>query len=298
MNQNEKASAMLYDGEEQKTEKNSAEGKNGERIRETYVETLFIDERHEAILTMLAEKGRITAAEIQENFGVSFDTARRDLRLLEERGRLKRTHGGALPIQQVGARKPAGMTCRDISEVRKNYLEIAKKAVSMIRPNDVVYITPATVGYFMTQNLPAGMTFTAVTNSILIADELRKYPDVKVIMAGGEMDAKGNCYDSFSKGIISRLRFDKCFVTSACISAEFGLSIQKSSAVDYVNTVLDSSRCRIGLYPTEKLGQESVLSICPANRLNMLITDWEAGEDELEKYERLGLEVVVVNNDD
>ena len=44
MNQNEKASAMLYDGEEQKTEKNSAEGKNGERIRETYVETLFIDD--------------------------------------------------------------------------------------------------------------------------------------------------------------------------------------------------------------------------------------------------------------
>lgn len=279
-------------------ERGFEEVKEEETIKDVYVESLFIDERHEAILELLRQNGRITAGEIQERFGVSFDTARRDLRLLEERGKLRRTHGGALPIQQVGARKPAGITCRDITEVRKNYLEIARKAVSMIRRNDVVFITSATVGYFMTQNLPVDFPFTAVTNSIIIAEELQKYSDVKVIMAGGEMDAKGNCYDSFSREIISRLRFDKCFITSACISAEFGLSIQKSIAIDYLNTVLDSSRCKVGLYPTEKLGQDSVLSICPANRLDMLITDWDAGEDELEKFERQGIEVVVVQNDE
>ena len=289
----------MFSEEMKKTVRYSGENgfeevKEEEAIKDVYVESLFIDERHEAILELLSQKGRITAGEIQERFGVSFDTARRDLRLLEERGKLKRTHGGALPIQQVGARKPAGVTCRDITEVRMNYLEIARKAVSMIRQNDVVFITSATVGYFMTQNLPVDFPFTAVTNSIIIAEELRKYSDVKVIMAGGEMDAKGNCYDAFSRNIISRLRFDKCFITSACISAEFGLSIQKSGGIDYWNTVLDSSKCRVGLYPTEKLGQESVLSICPANRLDVLITDWDAGEDELEKYERQGIEVVVV----
>jgi len=52
------------------------------------------------------------------------------------------------------------------------------------------------------------------------------------------------------------------------------------------------------LYPTEKIGYESIVSICPANRLNTLITDWDACEEDLQKYDKQGIEVIVVEKDE
>ena len=258
---------------------------------------MFIEERHQAILEYLEKNGRITANEIEEMYQVSFDTARRDLRILEEKGLLKRTHGGALPIRQIGFSKPPKVTAKDINTVKENYLAIAKKAVSMIKNGDVIFITSATVGYLMVKNLPGNISITVVTNSIIIAEELRALDNIRVILAGGEMDSKGNCYDSFSMECIRRMRFDKCYITSACISAEFGLSIQRSTAIDYWNCIINSSKCAVGLYPTEKIGFESIISICPANKLNVLVTDWDAPEEELREFDEMGIEVIVLEKE-
>lgn len=98
--------------------------------------------------------------------------------------------------------------------------------------------------------------------------------------------------------MVKKLRFDKCFITSACISAKFGLSIQKSQAITFWNTVIDSSKKTIGLYPTEKIGFESIVSICPATRLNTLITDWDASEEDLGEFDALGIEIVIAEREE
>lgn len=259
---------------------------------------MFIEERHQAILDWLASKGSITNADIQEAFGVSYDSAKRDLRILEEKGLLKRTHGGALPLRQVAAGRPSGKTIRDIDQVRDNYLAIAKKAVSMIRNQDVIYLPSATVGLFMAQNLPDHLYLRVVTNSIFIAEELRGREKISVILLGGEMDSHGNCYDAIAVETIRRLRLDKCFLTSACITASFGLSIQKTQAISFFNALLDSAKSSIGLYPKEKIGFDSIVSICPASRLDTLITDWDASEEDLKQFDELGIDVIVVEKED
>ncbi|MBO5981118.1 MAG: DeoR/GlpR transcriptional regulator, partial [Clostridia bacterium] len=137
----------------------------------------------------------------------------------------------------------------------------------------------------------------AVTNSIIIAEELRKKGNISVIMLGGEMDSKGNCYDAFAIDTIKKLRFDKCFLTAAAISADFGLSIQKSQAISFWNAIMDSSKQTIGLFPTEKIGFESIVSICPANRLDVLVTDWNALEEDLVKFDKQGIKVVITEKE-
>lgn len=264
----------------------------------TKVNDMFIEERHQAILDLLNEKGSITTAEIQEKFAVSYDSAKRDLRILEEKGLLKRTHGGAIKLRQIG-----GNVIKDLSpverveNVKENYLAIAKKAVKEIEENDVIYITNASVGYLIAQNI-GDVHCTVISNSISIAEELRKKENITVVLVGGEMQKNGCFYDSFALSLINRLRFDKCFVTSACISAKFGLSIQKSRSVELTNAIINNSKKVYGLYPFEKIGFDSVISICPANKLNALITDDDASEDDLAQFEELGIDVVVVDKEE
>jgi len=182
---------------------------------------MFIEERHQQILKTLNDTGRITTAQIEEAFGVSYDSAKRDLRILEEKGLLKRTHGGALPIRSVGAGAEIHhlSAAERVPVVKENYQAIAREAAKMIQPQDVVFVTGASIGYLLVRSLPQDLTCTIVTNSISIAAELRRYPQITTIMTGGEMHSNGSFYDEFTLSVLRRIRFDKCFITSSAISA-------------------------------------------------------------------------------
>lgn len=257
---------------------------------------MFLEERHRAILDCLALNGRISNAEIQERFGVSYDSAKRDLRILEEKGLLKRTHGGAISIWRAGFGGGLAFTAEErVSAGKENDLQIAKQAVSVIQTGDVLYLTSGGIGLLMAQNLPQNLACTIVTTSLPIAEELRKREGITVFVTGGELDKNGSFYDSFTLDILNRLRFDKCFLTSACISVDFGISIQKTRDLGILSAVLGNSKKRYGLYPAEKIGFASILSVCPANQLDVLMTDWEAPEEYLSEFRELGMEVIVVN---
>ncbi len=258
---------------------------------------MFIEERHQAILNLLSEQGSVSNTQIQKQFGISYDSAKRDLRILEEKGLLKRTHGGAIPNKSIGSDDGLhDLSAKErVQNIWENYLQVAKKAISTIQPKDVVYITNGGIGFIMAQNMPRDIVCTIVTTSISIAEELRKYDNITVIVTGGEMSKNGSFYDSFTLEIINRLRFDKCFITSACISADFGISIQKTRNVGLINAILNNSKTKYGLYPTEKIGFESIVSICPASKLDFLITDWEASEEDLSLLDEQGIEIIIVD---
>ena len=53
---------------------------------------MLAQERHQAIVTLLRERGAVTTAELMERFRVSVETVRRDLLILEREHRLQRVH--------------------------------------------------------------------------------------------------------------------------------------------------------------------------------------------------------------
>lgn len=257
---------------------------------------MFIEERHREILRLLDEKGSISTSEIQERFGVGYDSAKRDLRILEEKGLLKRTHGGAISKNQTSASRPARDAVKELREERPGLAAIASYAVSLLRDGDNIFISAAAIGLSMIKKLPEGINLRIATNSMILAAELRAKPNIKVIFIGGELDDKGACYDGFALDILKRLRFDKCFVASTGISAGFGLSVQHSGTLPFWNAVLDASVQRIGLYPSERFGADSSVSICPVGRLSCVITDWQAKREKIAEFDELNVSVIVVDN--
>ena len=67
---------------------------------------MFIEERHNEISEIIKVNGKITISEITEKYGISDESARRDLRMLEQKGVCKRTHGGAILAGQVRSSPP------------------------------------------------------------------------------------------------------------------------------------------------------------------------------------------------
>ncbi len=259
-------------------------------------ENMLKEERREAILKYIEENGKINTALIQRMFRVSYGTAKTDLDDLAEQGLVKRIHSGAIAVKPVGFNPHIGnITPKDrCAEILPNYLAIAKAAVEMIEQEDVVYITSASIGYLMAKELPADRRCTVVTRSISIAEELRQKTAVRVILTGGEMQENGNFYDEFTMEVLRKLRFDKCFITAAACSAKFGLSIQGGRSIGLTNLVLGQSRMKIALFPKEKIGQESIMQICPVSEFDMLITETDSDMTECSAIAEKGVEMVYV----
>ena len=254
---------------------------------------MFMQERHQAIAETIREQGKITVAQITQAYGISDESARRDLRLLEQQGLCKRTHGGAILASQVNVRPPVDRKFETMP-IFDTYREIARRAAEQIRPNDIVYLTGGSFGYIMLSFLPRDFSYTVVVNSVDIGKELRDFENLEVYIAGGKMRRSGSLVDSLATEFISRLHFDLCFITGAGLTGEFGLSNGTDETAAFQRTVIKNSRKKILLMPGVKIGVDSFIKVCDAEAFDMVITDWECVEEHISALEDKGLQVCVV----
>ncbi|MCI8887609.1 MAG: DeoR/GlpR transcriptional regulator [Hungatella sp.] len=250
---------------------------------------MFMEERQKDIVRRVNEEGRIMVSEIQSLYQVSADCARRDLRVLEGRGLLQRTHGGAIAADSKGIYPEETYNPEDLQEIRKDYLAVAKKALEYVGKREVIYITPSSVGYYMALNLPEHLEVTVLTNSVTIAGVLRKKEGTFVILLGGEMSRRGHCHDYYTVQMVKNIRIDKAFLSHSALSLEFGASIHNSAGVEFGRAVMENSTMNIGLYPSAKIGKNSIHSVCKMEDYDLLITDSNVSEDFMMQVRDLGI---------
>ena len=62
---------------------------------------MFALERQKKIMEILSVEGAVSVSRLSSELGVTEETVRRDLEKLERQNSLKRTHGGAVPIDET-----------------------------------------------------------------------------------------------------------------------------------------------------------------------------------------------------
>lgn len=255
---------------------------------------MYMEERQQEILKKIVETGRITIAEITEQYGISSESARRDLRLLDEKGLCKRTHGGAIKLGMVDDRPPRNRDMRNMERI-PNYDEIAKIAASMVKEGETIYITSGSLGFLMINYLPRDIRYTIVINSPVMADMVKFWDNIEVYVVGGKMrmHGTGSIVDAMARNFVSQLNFDKAFITGAGVDAKFGFSNATAETADFQRTVVEHSRKNILMMPSNKVGCKAFMKVCDANKFDLLISDWDCLEEELTQLEDIGVEIIL-----
>lgn len=253
---------------------------------------MFMEERLQQIASSLQKTGKITIAEIAEAYGISAESARRDLRSLEKAGLCQRTHGGAILPPQASQCPPPD---RELSAmpVYDNYRSIAQAAVDMIRPGDSVYLPGGSFGYIMATLLPKELSCTVVVNQVDTAKALRPLTNLNVYLVGGKMRPSGSVVDSLAAAFVSGLHFDLAFLTGGGLTADFGLSNGTDETAAFQRTILGNSRRKILLLPGQKVGFNAFVKVCDAAAFDALITDHEACPEQLAALEEAGITVTL-----
>jgi len=250
---------------------------------------LFTDERRDKIIELLQKNGRVLAKELADMFELSIDSIRRDLTIMEEKGLLKRTHGGAIPAAKV-RNSPLPPDLR-YKEGAPHQDAISKLAASFIQEKDTVFIGSAGIHFGMLKFLP-DVPFTVVTNAIRVADALKDREAIDVYLVGGKVKSSGNISDALANQFLRQFTLDICFVTGGGVSKN-GVSTSSPDVATLGRTAVEISRKRICLAPHEKLGIDFFVKEGPITDMDLLITDNESNINAIEDIENKGVKVLI-----
>lgn len=249
---------------------------------------MLTSQRKQLILQKLAADGQVMSKKLSEAFKVSEDTIRRDLREMSAEGLLQRVHGGALPASA------AVVTFAERKNVQPDSKRaIARKAVQLIAPGQVVIIDGGTTTAELIANLPQNLPFTAVTHSPSVALGLADYPLVEVILIGGRLFRHSLvAVGSAAIENIAQVRADLFFMGVTGIHAEAGLStgdyeescIKRAFAARAAETVVMAS--------AEKLNTASAWVIGDVSLVNTMVVEGTTPEKLLAPFKAKGITVV------
>jgi len=114
-----------------------------------------------------------------------------------------------------------------------------------------------------------------------------KYKQVKTI--------KKHEIEAFIMFMVKNIRTDKAFLSHTALSLDFGASIHDPAGVEFGKAVMNNSRMNIGLYPSKKIGKNSIHSVCQVKDYDLLITDNHVSEDFLIQIRELEVSIEIVN---
>jgi DeoR/GlpR family transcriptional regulator of sugar metabolism len=233
---------------------------------------MFIEERHQKILQIVEEKSRVEVQELSLIFGVSSDSIRRDLRIMEEKGWVKRTYGGAVLPQKTGE---TASFSRRVNLNEKNKQSIAKLASLFIQDNDSILLDGSTTIAKLVPFLSDYKNLTVVTNSIAIANEIvNTVNDIKLIITGGVIQKNSaNAISIESLRAIEKINVDKVFVSPCTITANEGLFSSMLEEAYIKKAMLEAGKEVYLLTDSDKFRHKSLAYIGPLRTEYTIITD-------------------------
>ncbi len=117
---------------------------------------------------LVRESGSATVSGLEKELGISAATARRDLAVLERQGKVKRTHGGAVPPRLTQHEDSFQLRLGEAVEAKKR---LARAAATLLEADETVFIDSSTTAYFAARRILAGTSgVTCLTNLIPVMD--------------------------------------------------------------------------------------------------------------------------------
>ncbi len=243
-------------------------------------------------LKALVKAGRIVRVDaLVRELGVSAATIRRDLEQLEQRGALRRVHGGAVAMES-NLDEPLFDDKTQIAAAEK--LRIAKAAAAFVKPGSSIFLDGGSTILAMVPLLRDMTDLTVVTNSLRVAAELAGGGPT-LIVVGGELRRRSQTMvGSLTETILATLHVDTAFIGTIGLDFKAGLTTTDPREAFTKRLILRQSRQIVLLADSTKAGKTSFVRFGSPDEAHVLITDARAPKDLLQALRKKGVRTITV----
>lgn len=236
----------------------------------------FAQERHERILEVLAERGRVRNTELAELLGVAEATVRKDLTDLAAQRRLQRTHGGAIAVRSLLEPDLPDRVATNSSTKKA----IAETCVELIEPGDSVFFDSGSTVLYIAQLLAeraAGearpLNINVLTNALSVAQILTDQPGIRHTVLGGIYRPTGGCF----VGPLTMANIDEFTVNTAFIGVtgltEQGFTVADAGEAQVKKAIINRARRVVVPMDHTKLGADDFVRVCDLDAVTIVVSD-------------------------
>ena len=228
---------------------------------------MLTEERHDQIRAQLASKGKVLASVLAGEFGVSEDTARRDLRDLARNGFCRRVYGGALPpAPDLGAITQRSTTMIDAKE------HLAAAVAGLVKAGQTIFIDAGSTNLAVARTLSREMDLTIVTNAPGVAVALSDHPLCRVIMLGGVFNPiKGACLGGQTVREVQRIHADVLVLGSCGVDPQVGVTALDAEEAELKRCMVQQSRQVVVPATLDKLGTVAPYKVADSSEIDVLV---------------------------
>ncbi|MEG1593377.1 MAG: DeoR/GlpR family DNA-binding transcription regulator [Oscillibacter sp.] len=261
---------------------------------------MLMEQRHKLILEELTRTGSVKNADLVKRMGVSSETIRKDLELLESQGLLSRVHGGALAGQagESAERSQADYVPFDMRLLQNLdvKMQLVAKAAEFVHEGQRIALDAGTSSWALAHILKEKFhRLTVVTNSIKIVLELMDCPGFTVICTGGVlMSDEYSFVSDFAFNVLEKCNLNLTFLTASGVTVETGLTDQRMEDIRVQDKMRRAAQQTIAVVDSSKFLQPSLLSICSLRDIDILITDDNLAPDLAANIRREVGELILV----
>lgn len=231
-------------------------------------------ERRNRILDILKVNKAATVKDLCNLLEASEATVRRDLTLLEEDGKLERTHGGAVLNSPTRLDHEDSFQQKETRYITQKQA-IARKAFSLLKDNESIVLDAGTTTFELARLIgQSQLRITVITNSTILAGELSSNPNLDLITLGGKVRLTTQAtVGAIALKTMSQFNVDKAFVAANGISADNGLTTPDPEEAAVKNAMLDAAAERFILADHTKFNRIALCQIAPLSMIDACITD-------------------------
>lgn len=248
-------------------------------------------ERQDKIVDMVNVNGSVLVKELSELFDVTEDSIRKDLSLLEKKGLLKKTYGGAVKNRvnthelYVSQRKG-----KNVEEKQ----EIAKKAFELLEEGDVIFLDISTINIELIKLIvEANLKITVVTNMIDVMLSFTAPSDTNLVFVGGKLNkGRDGFIGSYTNKQIGEFNFDKAFMGIV------GVDLERNKVYTYVTddaltkkTVMDYSEKCYMIMENRKFSRGGNYQYSSVDEFTGVILEAKPDREVLEILQTYGLKI-------
>lgn len=231
--------------------------------------------------------GTDQVAELATTFGVSEMTVRRDLRELEDEGKLTRVHGGA--VSTFGERPFAEIAV----ERHEQKDRIGTAAADLVQDGEAVMLDVGTTTLQLARHL-RGRHVTIITSSLAAYEELLPEDTIELVLVGGIVRRSyRSLVGTVAEDALRQLRADIAFLGASGIGEDLAVLDTTMEEVPIKRGMLAAANRAVLLADSSKFGNPGLVRVCGADELDAVVTDDGAPAARRAALQEAGVEVII-----
>lgn len=253
------------------------------------------DERRHRLLQLIEEQGSAPISRLAKDLGVSHMTVRRDIKILEDSGRVVTVAGGVAKPSRItwDATHQDKLTIRPMEKDA-----IAARAIELVTSGNLVYLDAGTTMLALARKL-VGRTspdgFDVATNDLAVAAALGAHPAARVHLIGGHLDSGNMSTDGPRAAAgLAELNIDLAFVSASSFDLR-GLSVPTEEKVVVKRAIVENAARSYLVTDASKYGRVATFRAISFGSFEGIITDSALPQPARDRIAELGVDLLITD---